>query len=209
LPPLPTPKAMEAKPPKKNCNFQFSLQALLAFIVAASLALAAMRFATTAWADAVASVTIFGLLFSIVLAAYRRPFWIGFAICGIGYFALDQMRFAPDFVDRLITKRSVDSLREMFHPQADFFPPGWVEANLNGQGRSLYFDQSAVSDGNYKWQEMASNFRLIGACLWIWIFATLGGMLARFVAGRSRVQTAPESSHSSGSPPRDRQPGAP
>jgi hypothetical protein len=182
-------------PPADNTamRFQFSLRALLIFIVAVSLALAAMRFATAAWANAVVNFTMFALLFSVVLAVYRRPFWIGFAVCGIGYLALDQMPFAPDFVDRLITKRSVNSLREMLHPEADYFPPGWVEANLSGLSVSRGFNQSEVHDGNNRWQEMAKNFRLIGTCVWILVLAVLGGMLAQFAAGRPRTQVTPES----------------
>ena len=159
-------------------RFQFSLRTLLIFIVAASLALAAMKFATSAWADAVVNVTIFGLLFSVVLAVYRRPFWIGFAICGIGYLVLVEAHFASDFVDRLITTRSVESLRDIFHPEADYYPAGW------NRGLSAGADSEVLNRGMHAWDAMAHNCRLIGTCLWVLILAALGGMLAQFAAGR-------------------------
>ena len=173
-------------------RFQFSLRALSIFIVAASFALAAMRFVTAGWANAVVNITIFALLFSIVLAAYRRPFWIGFAICGIGYLALVESHFAGDFVERLITTRTVYSLRDMFHPQQDYFPPGFVEANRKGLGAN--FNRREVVDDTDRWQAMVTNFRLIGTCIWVLILATLGGMPARFAAGRPRGQVTPDSS---------------
>ena len=80
----------------------------------------------------------------------------------------------------------------MIHPQAAYFPPGWVEANLKGLG-GLNFSQRDVSSGNDRFQEMARNFRLIVTCLWILILATLGGMLAQFAALRSRGHAALES----------------
>jgi hypothetical protein len=183
------PEPSNALPPKRNRRwFQFSLRTLMIFIVAASLALAAMKFATSAWANVVVNVTMFGLLFSVVLAVYRRQFRIGFAICGIGYLALVESHFASDFVGRLITTRTVESLRDMFHPQADYFPAGYLE------GSRPNISSEDVNRGSSNWSEMAANFRLIGTCLWVLILATLGGMLAQIAAGRSHVQAGPESS---------------
>jgi hypothetical protein len=178
--------AMEA-----SRRIQFSLRTLLIGVVAVAFVLAAMRSANSAWASAVVSITILWLVFSIVLAAYKQPFWIGFAICGISYFVLVESRFASEFVDRLFTTRSAASLRDLFHPQADYFPPGWMEANLKGSGGGNNFNQIAVWNGNNKWQEMAENFRLMGICLWALILAALGGLLAQFAARRRHDQTTP------------------
>ena len=95
LPPLPAPadnSAMEAEPTKaeppklKRRWFQFSLRALLIFVVAACFAFAAMKNATYAWTTGVVTVTVLVLIASIALAFSspidRRPFWTGFAVCG-------------------------------------------------------------------------------------------------------------------------------
>jgi hypothetical protein len=143
-------------------RFQFRLRTLMIGVVALSYALAAMRFATPAWATATVSVTVFLLLFSIVLAVYRRPFWVGFAICGNVYLAIAMMPVSPalmdlrNLIETLITTRSVRFLLQQFHPN----------------------DLSSYS-------EHYSNFMQIGQCLWALIIATVGGMIARFAAGRA------------------------
>jgi hypothetical protein len=175
---------LKAEQPKRQRRwFQFSLRTLMIFIVAASLALEAMRFATSAWANAIVSFTMLALIFSLVLAVYRRPFWIGFAICGISYLVLVESHFAGDFVDHLITTQSVDSLREVFHPEADSF----VRPSPNGQSTP------AVLVRRPGWEVKARNFHLIGSCLWVLILGALGGMLAQFAASRSRSHAASES----------------
>jgi hypothetical protein len=142
---------MEAPPPKRR--FQFKLRTLLLVIVAASLASAAMKFATSGWAIATVSFTVLLLLFSVVLAAYRRPFWVGFAICGIGYLMLTVMPFMSELRSFLITSELVWFLQQKIHPEA----------------------------GAYS--NIPEHLRLIGDCLWTLILATLGGLLAQFAAG--------------------------
>jgi hypothetical protein len=60
-------------------------------------------------------------------------------------------------------------LRIELHPATDFRP--------------------GVDYGKFLYQ-----FRFICDCLWALIFATLGGMLAQFAAGRSHAQSTAESS---------------
>jgi hypothetical protein len=167
---------MEATPPKRR--FQFKLRTLLLLIVAISLALAAMKFATAGWANAVVNLTMFALLFSVVLALCRRPFWIGFAACGIGYLVLVESHFASDFVDRLTTTKSVDFLREVFHPERDYFPRGYLSVIAPDESEDEIHRRE-------QWDTMASNFRLIVTCFWVLILGMLGGMLAQFAAGRA------------------------
>src|SRR5437868_8447080 len=106
--------------------FHFSLRTLLLFVVAASLALAAMRYATSAWASGIVTLTVLLLIASVALAGcsggVRRPFWVGFAICGIGYFALVMSPYplAPEILETLGTSRSVVFLRDKFHPAEDY-----------------------------------------------------------------------------------------
>jgi hypothetical protein len=140
-------------------RFQFSLRSLLIGVFAFSFAVAAMRFASLGWAIATVSITVLLLLFSVVLAAYRRPFWVGFAICGIGYLILTVAPFASELHGFLFTSQCMWLLQTLLHSPADYPAAG-------AYGR------------------MAEQFRLIGDCLWALLLASLGGMIAQFAAGR-------------------------
>jgi hypothetical protein len=158
-------------------RFQFSLRTILLFVVAASLALAAMRFATTAWASAVVTATMFMLFVSVALAVCsrgeRRYFWIGFAICGTGYFAVAMTPF--QITEHLATSKAVIFLRDKFHPY-QYLPP------LKNPG-----DASERATRDNLWsdhQERVANFRWIGESIWTWILGAIGGVLVRLIAGR-------------------------
>ena len=194
---------MEGEPPKRR--FQFRLRTLLLVVVAASLALAAMRYSTSAWTTGVVTVTVLLLIASIALAFCsridRRPFWIGFAACGWAYLVvIGSTGFvAPEFALRLATTKSVEFLRDKFHPPEDFNEPqqGFRFAPalplLPSQVVKNTYSYQTDTDKDYP--AIAWNFLLIGHCLWALIIATLGGTLARFAAGRSRRGAASESSH--------------
>jgi hypothetical protein len=130
-------------------------------MVAASLAFAAMKFATLGWAIATASVTVLLLLFSVVLAAYRRPFWVGFAICGIGYLMLAEMPFMSALRSFLITSQSVWFLLERLHPVTDY--------QFNRDAYNL----------------LAERFQVITDCFSALILASVGGLLAQFAAAKA------------------------
>jgi hypothetical protein len=159
---------MQTEPPKADPHkrkrrwFQFSLRTLLIAVVAFSFALAAMRFATDGWAFATVSIAVFLLLFSVVQAVYGRPFWVGFSICVWGYLALMVTPLASELFSCLVTTQSVWFLQNRFHPLTGYAPGGTDYARMTG------------------------DFRLIGQCLWALILATIGGMIARFAAGRER-----------------------
>lgn len=186
--------------------FRFSLRTLLLFVFATSLALAAMRYATTAWASSVVTVTVLTLLASFVLAACRRgerrSFWIGIAICGTGYFVVVTSPYllAPEILRTLATSRAVALLRDNFHsPQGYPIPidPGMYTAANPGRAMPagpfypvppdapLLPSQAHSNDDTSDYATMTTNFLLIGQCIWTLIFAALGGMLARFAAGRA------------------------
>ncbi|HKD38429.1 MAG TPA: hypothetical protein VKB78_16560 [Pirellulales bacterium] len=150
-------------------RIQFSLRTLLISVVAVSFALAAMRSASLGWAIATVSVTVLLLLFSVVLAVYRRPFWVGFAICGIGYLMLTVIPFTSKLHAFLITSQSVWFSLTKLHPPSNY-PAGT--------------DYGRVTE----------HFLLIGDCLWALILAAIGGLLARFAARHRRVQIAGETS---------------
>jgi hypothetical protein len=213
LPPLPAPAdnaAMETEQPKtelpkrKRRWFQFSLRTLLIGVVAASLALAAMRYSTSAWTTGVVTVTILLLIASTALAFSsridRRPFWIGFAVCGWAYLVvIGSTGFvAPEFALRLATTKSVEFLRDKFHPPEDFNEPQqrfrFAPALPLLPSQVIKNTYSYQTDTDNDYPAVAWNFLLIGHCLWAIILATLGGVLARFAAGRSRAPSTAESS---------------
>lgn len=193
-------------------RWQFSLRAILLLFAAASLAAAAMRFATAAWASAVVTATVLTLLVSVALAissrGERRSYWIGFAICGGGYLAgvtSITSFFAPEVVMRLATTRSVAFLRDEFHPPSSFkFTTGGPFSTagpvapepplplLPSQKSKSYSYQSFTDDS---YETIAWNFLLIGQCIWAMILAALGGMLVRLIAGRGAGKSD-DSSHS-------------
>jgi hypothetical protein len=150
--------------PSPRRHFQFRLRTLMIAVTAAGLAMAALHFATSGWAIATVSVTVSLLLFSIVPAAYRRPFWVGFAICGIGYLVLMVASFASELRSYLITKQSVWFLQQMLHPVSNYPAAGAYEL-------------------------VPAEFNLIGDCLWALILGFAGGILAQFIATRSGTRS--------------------
>jgi hypothetical protein len=158
-------------------RWQFSLRTILLFVVAASVALAAMRFATAAWASVIVTATMLTLFASVALAVCRRGerryFWIGFAICGTGYFVVAMTPF--QIVEHLATSKAVTFLRDKFHPY-QYLPP------LKNPR-----DASEVATRDNLWRdhgERVANFRWIGECVWTLILGAIGGMLVRLIAGR-------------------------
>ncbi len=186
-------------------RIQFSLRALLLGVVAVSFTLGAMRYATPAWTTGVVTFTILLLIASIALSITsridRRSFWIGFAVCGWAYLVVVGSAgvIAPEFALRLATTKSVEYLRDKFHPPDDFngpqqsfrfapalpLLPSQVIKNTYGYQADTDKDYSAIS-----W-----NLLLIGHCLWALIIASFGGVLARFAGGRARSYAAIKSSN--------------
>jgi hypothetical protein len=76
-------------------HFRFSLSALLWFVVVVAIAFAALASPLGWWTPAFKATTLCCLFFAI-LAAIRgrqslRSFWLGFAVVGWGYFALQHV----------------------------------------------------------------------------------------------------------------------
>ena len=161
-------------------RFQFRLRTTLLFVAAVSLALAATRSATSAWASAIITMTVLTLLVSVALAigsrGERQSFWIGFAVCGAGYFAVVLTPIAPHITEYLATSKAVSLLRDQFHPQ-----PEYRLANPPTPTQSEIIAVNALGE---EWNSRARNFRWIGESIWALILGTLGGMLVRLVARR-------------------------
>jgi hypothetical protein len=160
-------------------RFQFRLRTTLLFIVAASVALAAMRSASPAWASAIVTATVLALLVSIALAmgsrGDRRLFWIGFAVYGTGYFAVVMTPFPQQIAESLATTIAVRFLDDTIHPPTPPYQPRKPPNESEWRSyNNLFID----------WTVRAEKFVLIGQCIWALILATLGGVFVRLIAGR-------------------------
>lgn len=76
-------------------HFRFSLSALLWFVVVVAIAFAALA-SPLGWCRTALKATTLCCLFFAILAALRgqqslRSFWLGFAVVGWGYFALQHV----------------------------------------------------------------------------------------------------------------------
>ncbi len=76
-------------------HLRFSLSSLLWFVVIVAITLAALVSPLGWWRTAFKATTLCCLFFAILAAIQRRgsrqSFWLGFAIVGWGYFALQQL----------------------------------------------------------------------------------------------------------------------
>jgi hypothetical protein len=99
--------------PSPRRRVQFRLRTLLIGVAAVAFGAAALRFG---WAKETISATVLLLLLSIVLAVYGRPFWMGFAICGVGYFLLTVGPFAQELHSSSITRDFAQLIRRLANP---------------------------------------------------------------------------------------------
>jgi hypothetical protein len=113
---------------------------------------------------------------------------------------------APEILKTLATSQAVAFLRDKFHPPQDYpvqiNPDTFAVANpgqalptgpfypmpsnaplLPSQAQSTVQPYSYNDTTDYT--AMTINFLLIGHCIWALIVAALGGILARFAAGRA------------------------
>jgi hypothetical protein len=196
MPAPPDNVAMEDTPPKRR--FQFKLRTLLLAIVAVSLALAAMRFASAAWVSGAVSATVGVFISAIAIgigsSGVRGAFWIAFAACG-GAYLIVTMSFNQEFVEQLVTSKVVALARDAFHPPSDYshggLPDETPPALMSRQaGGTLGVEAAPWLNIGPDYAVMNTNFVLIGQCIWSLILAMLGGMLARFAA----VSRAPDRS---------------
>src|SRR4051812_16073568 len=109
---------------------RFSIAALLLVVIAAGVAVAALRASTDAWDGGVLGVPLLALLTSVLLAGHRRgrrrAFWLGFALFGWAYLV---MSLVPPIEARLPTTRGLgllDSLGPGRTITMSFVPYGTV-----------------------------------------------------------------------------------
>ena len=153
---------------------QFSLKSILLFIVAMSLGLAALRSATIGWVVATSFATTLVIPCATVIGVYgtaeKRPFWGGFALCS-GIYSLILL-FNPASVVHngdgpFGPTKIIELLQDEFHGTNDVATPATT---------------AAIAEADFR--EMTEHFMVIGQCLWVMIFGSLGGCLAHFVSAR-------------------------
>jgi hypothetical protein len=87
-------------------RFRFTIAQVLVVVLFVAVAFAALGEATDLWESGVLSLTIGGLLVSILLAVHRRAerraYWLGFALLGWAYFAASHI---PALEPRLLTTK--------------------------------------------------------------------------------------------------------
>ena len=156
-----TDQSPPARP--KRSWFQFSIKALLGLAVFVALACAALLNASEWWLSATFTLTLAVLLVAVLASIFRRgstrAFWIGFAVVGCVYLSLSPA--AP--FSRLWLGGNFPLLTSNLSELAysELHPTGWVYAP--GDGQRQY------------------RFVAVAHCLWTWLFAMFGGLLACYL----------------------------
>ena len=149
--------------PKRSC-FQFSIKALLGLAVFVALACAALLSASEWWAGATFTLTLAVLLVAVLASIFRRgstrAFWIGFAVVGWVYLSLwPAMRFSSRLLVWGDLPLLTTNLSELAY--SELHPTGWEDAcGIN---------------------EHQCRFVVVAHCLWTWLFAMFGGLLACYL----------------------------
>jgi hypothetical protein len=166
---------------------RFSIVGLLAIVAVIAVGIAALRYASQAWAAVFAVLTL-ALLFTSILGAVRGrdlPFWRGVALFGWGFLFLDA--FTPWWIDESVRPRTTLSafLTEVF-PVVFHNPPlmgGAMGAFMPGTPPPR--PQINLYSVEYK------AFQNVGAWLSHLLFAIMGGIVGRIVLGGRSRPTSP------------------
>src|SRR4051794_10165401 len=92
-------------------RFRFSIASLLVVVLFVAVGFAALRESNDLWDSGLFTMTLTGLLVSVLLAVHRtefeRAFWLGFALFGSTYLALSLV---PSIEHRLLTTKALTYL---------------------------------------------------------------------------------------------------
>ncbi len=165
-------------------RFRFTIGTLMGVVLVLAIGFAALKNVNTTWAGVMVLLTCGALGLAMMGAVLRREatraWWIGFAVFGWGYLGLALWSYSASDLPELPTT----ILLEAIVPKYRWAPP------------SHY--RGTTFSGCVQGPVDPSPFQ-IGQCLWTFLVALLGGVLARAVfvshAGRSvnpqpRAQTA-------------------
>ncbi len=156
------------QPRRKPSWFQFSIRTLLVLTGLVALAGAALLNASTWWSGAMYNLTLLVLLISVLGSIFRRgpaqAFWLGFAIFGWVY---GVFIWFPS--DLLTTRLSQLVFHELVAPVEPIAPADSFDDALLDK-----VAQHRLAVSQY-------HFALTAHCVWTWLFAMLGGLLARYL----------------------------
>jgi hypothetical protein len=151
--------------------FRISIAGVTILVLATSVGLTALRFATPMWAGAMLLLTLGALTLAILGVTYRRgmrrAFWLGFVLPGWGYMALASGSWWDRSADRpeLLTTTALDRLYARYHGTlrdrilrgGGYFPPGnrEVRAGLE-RPISMPFPQETPLEDVLKYIKLAT-----------------------------------------------------
>jgi hypothetical protein len=171
---------------------RLSTTGFLGIIAVIALGMAALRYASNAWAVAFAIITLAVLFTSILGAIYGtdRAFWRGVALFGWGFLLVDS--FTVWWIDPSIRpSSSLTSFLTQVYPVVRQEPPREPEIRL--------IDSSIVRFGNGSptgprpvalWTPEYHAFVSIGVWLSRLFFAFVGGIVGQIMIARSRPPEA-------------------
>ncbi len=168
---------------------RFSIAGLMGIVVMAAIGLAALRNASETWAGAMLLLTCGVLALAVVgvvcCGGSERAWWLGFALFGWGYLALSCWLWAEDRSPRLPTLVLLDALST----KLGVTPPG--AGGMGGAGGGMrnvglftvmgQFGGIGGFGGNAAGVVTPGSYALVGHCLWVLLFAVLGGTLSSFL----------------------------
>jgi hypothetical protein len=182
-------------------RIRFNIANLLVVVLLLAVGVAALRESSDLWESGILSLTLTGLLVSILFAVHRtekrRAFWTGFALFGWGYLALSLV---PSIESRLITTKALAYLDSKVPGR--FIPVSTMRLSRTGPASPNHKVQSLAftEDGNLLatsspgvvglwdattgkllggWIGTTENFIRIGHSLFALLVGWCGGLLSR------------------------------
>jgi hypothetical protein len=161
-----------------------SIAALTGIVAAIAVGMAALRYASDAWAVSLAIFTL-ALLFTSILGAIHgtnRGFWRGVALFGWGYLLLDG--FTVSWIDSTIRPHTflMPALTELY-PYLHHDPPRQHPGSKGGLGIVL---APGVMPPVELFSSQHRSFQTVGIWISRLLFALLGGIIGRIVIANHR-----------------------
>lgn len=156
---------------------RISIAGLLWLILLCGIGLAAMRSPTLLWNQALYTATVILLLGSIFGVLRRRPFWVGFALFGWGFFLVSQLPTSRTVGGpRLVHWAGFDALYTVIYmePNGYYLPPT-LGCDAGAIPRFIYSSRIQMP---LRSVEHYVNFLEIGDSLTCLAVALLGATLA-------------------------------
>ncbi|SIO60501.1 hypothetical protein SAMN05444166_6416 [Singulisphaera sp. GP187] len=158
---------------------RFTIARLLVLIVFFGIVFAGLRSGSNDWFKLIYSLTFLTLVYAAIAARYRRAFWHGFAVAGWAYFVIG---FGP-----------------WIGSPSGSQPPGVVNRNLVSSvvleivSGIMHRSDAAVAAGSGPFpfgivDLLEANRNGVGHCALTILFAFVGGLISRNLAGRPRTE---------------------